>query len=94
MTAVSLVDTRNGLRGYAKHISEATGYTNAKHLAAIEDCMRHDVFHSTLDWQTRPQLDKGARAAVEILIELGILPALELTPVKSAAIAKAEGGAS
>ncbi|MBA3577457.1 MAG: hypothetical protein H0W39_07600 [Sphingomonas sp.] len=51
------------LRGYAKTISEATGVTNATDLADIEDSMRHDIFHSTLDWQTRSQLMRGAREA-------------------------------
>ncbi len=34
---------------------------------AIEDTMRHVVFHSTLDWQTRDQLHEGARQAFAIL---------------------------
>jgi hypothetical protein len=55
------------LRGYAKTISEATGVTDAEDLADIEDCMRHDIFHSTLDWQTRAQLARGAREAWEVV---------------------------
>jgi hypothetical protein len=52
------------LRGYAKTISEATGVTDAEDLADIEDCMRHDIFHSTLDWA---QLARGAREAWEVV---------------------------
>ena len=29
----------------------------------IEDYMRHDIFHSTLDWQTLAQLKKAAKEA-------------------------------
>jgi hypothetical protein len=55
------------LRGYAKTISEATGVTDPEDLAEIEDTMRHDIFHSTLDWQTRAQLMRGAREAWEVV---------------------------
>jgi hypothetical protein len=46
-------------------------------LEEIEDCMRHTIFHSTLDWQTREQFDQGARDAVEVLIETGELQPTE-----------------
>jgi hypothetical protein len=55
------------LRGYAKTISEATGVTDAEDLADIEDSMRNDIFHSTLDWQTREQLNRGAREAWDLV---------------------------
>lgn len=32
-------------------------------LDQVEDFMRNDVFHSTLDWQTKTQFNKGAREA-------------------------------
>jgi hypothetical protein len=35
----------------------------------IEHIMRDDIFHSTLDWQTRPQLRRAAREAVKLLAE-------------------------
>ena len=35
----------------------------------IEHIMREDIFHSTLDWQTRPQLCRAARKAAKILAE-------------------------
>lgn len=50
-------------KGYAATIHAATGVTDAEDLADIEDSMRHDIFHSTLDWQTRDQLIAGAREA-------------------------------
>lgn len=55
------------LRGYAWSISQATGVTDPETLAEIEDSMRHDIFHSTLDWQTSAQFDKGAREAWELV---------------------------
>lgn len=51
------------LRGYQQVIAEATGETDPKVLAEVEDILRNDVFHSTLDWQTREQLQQGARTA-------------------------------
>lgn len=36
-------------------------------VAEVEDIMRHDIFHSTLDWQSRSQLQ---RAAVEAFAAL------------------------
>lgn len=55
------------LMGYQEIISTATGVTDVKRIEAIEDCMRHIIFHSTLDWQTREQLAQGARDAKEVL---------------------------
>ena len=55
------------LRGYEKMINEATGVTSPEDLAEIEDTMRHVIFHSTLDWQTRAQLHKGAREAWQVV---------------------------
>jgi len=55
------------LRGYARIVSEATGIADPEALAAIEDCMRHDIFHSTLDRQSRPLLRKAARIAAAAL---------------------------
>lgn len=48
---------------YARSISADTGVTNQADLDDIEDCMRHDIFHSTLDWQSREQFAAGAREA-------------------------------
>lgn len=59
---------------YHQIITEATGITNAEHVKLIEDCMRHDIFHSTLDWQTREELEYAARDAVDMLKEEGLLP--------------------
>jgi hypothetical protein len=35
----------------------------------IEHIMREDIFHSTLDWQTRTQLRAAARKAAKMLQE-------------------------
>lgn len=56
-----------GLRGYASSISAATGVTDPSDLADIEDSMRHDLFHSTLDWIDRATFARGAREAWEIV---------------------------
>jgi len=53
--------------GYHDVINEATGVTDSKTLEEIEDTMRRDIFHSTLDWQTREQLRKGAKEAYEVV---------------------------
>lgn len=55
------------LSGYQAIISKATGATDRKVLEEIEDIMRHDVFHSTLDWQTRAQLERGAKLAHAVM---------------------------
>lgn len=52
---------------YQQTISEGTGVTNPEDLEEIEDTMRHIIFHSTLDWQTREQLQRGAREAWEVI---------------------------
>lgn len=51
---------------YEQLIIEATGCTLAQ-AAEIEDVMRHDIFHSTLDWQTKKQLTDAAKQAHAIL---------------------------
>ena len=52
---------------YAEIITKATGITHEGRLREIEDVMRHDIFHSTLDWQTRAELEGAARQAKVIL---------------------------
>lgn len=55
---------------YHQIITEATGETNPQRLADIEDAMRFDVFHSTLDWQSREELKQGAKIALRIVNSL------------------------
>lgn len=62
------------LRGYAKGIVAATG-CKPEEAAAVEDIMRNDVFHSTLDWQSRRVFDRGARAAYEVYREIEAMKA-------------------
>ena len=47
-------------------IIEATGAA-VDDVACIENIMREEIFHSTLDWQTREQLVNGARQAQQRL---------------------------
>jgi len=49
-------------KGYQAIIADATGETDVARVNTIEDIMRNDIFHSTLDWQTRAQLARAARA--------------------------------
>ena len=55
------------LTGYQALIQEATGVTELGHIERIEDTMRNVIFHSTLNWQTREQLEQGAREALQII---------------------------
>lgn len=49
-------------------IQNAT-HAPASDLAQIENIMRDEIFHSTLDWQTRVQLGAAARQAFAFLNE-------------------------
>jgi hypothetical protein len=49
-------------------IQEDTGCTAAD-APMLEEIMRNDVFHSTLDWQTRAEFRKGAKEAARLLEE-------------------------
>lgn len=50
---------------YAALIAEATGAPESK-LALLEDLMRTEIFHSTLDWQSAAELADGARQAYDL----------------------------
>ena len=60
------------LKGYAKMIEEATGVTDEKKLAKIEDVMRNVIFHSTLDWQSKQEFNEGALAALEVVNAMAV----------------------
>ena len=47
---------------YARSIVDITG-CNPEEAAGVEDAMRHDIFCSTLDWQTPEQFQRGAKEA-------------------------------
>ena len=47
---------------YTSIIFDATNCA-AMEIPLIEDIMRNDIFHSTLDWQTEEQLTDAARQA-------------------------------
>lgn len=51
---------------YRDMIAETLGGLTNKAYEDIEDIMRNDVFHSTLDWQTPEQFAEGAKRAYEI----------------------------
>jgi len=54
--------------GYHDVIIEAIGPQPVATIEKVEDLMRHIIFHSTLDWQTREQLHQGAREALELMV--------------------------
>ena len=60
------------MSGYSDMIGQATGETEAARLREIENIMRQDVFHSTLDWQSPAQFRKGAKQAAAIMDEIGM----------------------
>ena len=59
---------------YEQAIIKATG-CSTKDVGEIEDIMRNDVFHSTLDWQTKRQFNKGAKEAYKIFKAIETLKA-------------------
>ena len=51
---------------YQRDIMQQLG-CSANDAAMVEDIMRNEVFHSTLDWQSGADLQRGAREAWAIL---------------------------
>ena len=51
---------------YSEIITAATA-ARGDDAVMIEEIMRTEIFHSTLDWQSRAQLEEAARAALKIL---------------------------
>lgn len=58
------------LTGYNAIIAEAIGDQPIEVLESVQDIMRHDIFHSTLDWQTREQLKDAAREGFQVHLAL------------------------
>jgi len=50
---------------YAALIAAATGAPDSM-LALLENLMRDEIFHSTLDWQSAEELSEGARKAYDL----------------------------
>jgi hypothetical protein len=50
---------------YASLIAAATGAPESR-LALLENLMRDEIFHSTLDWQSAEELAAGARRAHDL----------------------------
>ena len=66
---------------YYDVIAEAVGVRDYKLVEAIEETMRQDIFHSTLDWQTREQLIQAARNAYAMWREEnGLKPSKAVQP--------------
>jgi len=60
------MNTTNRINPLSRLIQRATGAPR-RDLALIENIMRDDIFHSTLDWQTSEQLTQAARQAFALL---------------------------
>ena len=58
------------LSGYHSLINQATGLSRKEDLQEVEDIMRDVIYHSTLDWQTRAELWRGAKKAHKVMKEL------------------------
>ena len=56
------------LTHFQRQIIEDTG-CSAEAAGMVEGVMREDVFHSTLDWQTREQFRQGAQQAWRLFQE-------------------------
>lgn len=65
-TPTSECVARRGSNPIHHLIQRATGAAGPD-LPRIENIMREDIFHSTLDWQTRAQLEQAAREAHQLL---------------------------
>jgi hypothetical protein len=63
------------MNSYKGLIIKATG-VSGKDAGYVEDIMREDIFHSTLDWQSKAQFVRAAREAVGLLKAYRADPAL------------------
>ena len=52
---------------FTSEIIQKATKCNKSEISEIENFMRNNIFHSTLDWQTKPQLIKAAKEAKECL---------------------------
>lgn len=55
---------------YAKMIIAATGCEDSE-ADRIEEIMRDVIFHSTLDWQTKEQLEEAAKLVYHTFLCVG-----------------------
>ncbi len=54
---------------YSQIIVDITG-CEPKDADEVQDIMRNEIFHSTLDWQTRAEFKRGAKEALIILLAM------------------------
>jgi hypothetical protein len=57
------------MKTHADFIMDATG-CQREEVSKIDDMMRENIFHSTLDWQTREQIDEAAVLAYSVVKEM------------------------
>jgi len=63
------VKSADKLTSYEKSIIEYTG-CSIDEVEEVEDIMRNEIFHSTLDWQDKDLFKQGAKEAYEVYKEL------------------------
>jgi hypothetical protein len=62
-------DGRKRLGSYEEHIIRIVQCSETE-ATVVEEIMRSDIFHSTLDWQTIEEFESGAREAYAALKEM------------------------
>ena len=67
LTAFKKDNPKYAVKGYREQIIEVTG-CDPLDAEVIEDYMRNIYFHSTLDWQSKAQFNKGARESYKDIL--------------------------
>jgi len=58
-------------KSQAALIREVLPKVTNKQIEQIDEIMRFDIFHSTLDWQTKEQIQDAAKVAFQVMQEQG-----------------------
>lgn len=58
---------------YQEQIMSVTGCSKEE-VEQVEDIMRHDILHSTLDWLNKHQFDAAAKEAYKVFLILKEAP--------------------
>jgi hypothetical protein len=70
------------LNGYHSLINQATGLSRKEDLDKVEEIMRHGIYHSRLDWQSRSELWRGAKMAHKMMKKLRKASEAKKTPAR------------
>lgn len=72
-----MTENQSTLPGYLRTIAAALPGLTEIEYREIEEIMRHTIFHSTLDWQTKAQLRRAAKQARQVQLALAKNPGPE-----------------